>query len=159
MSVRATALEACLMRVLYIYQSQERLRLHVLFSVGWLPLTETYSCNNEIRVWKRPILFSTYSMTKTDFAAKILGTGKKPSHLANCYITFPLNSSILSKQVFKSVCDFSALKKSWNLTLLVQCSPLHPDKVQIPHLTEGHTRQIAHSPGTETSKMPKVFPS
>ena len=81
-----------------------------LFSVRWLPLTETYSCNNEIGVWKRTILFST----KTDFAAKVHGTvqlliGKKPSHLANCYITFPLNSSILSKQVFKSVSDFSAL--------------------------------------------------
>lgn len=61
-------------------------------------------------------------MTKTDFAAKIHGTvqlliGKKASHLANCYIAFPLNSSILSKQLFNTVSDFGALKKveTWHL--------------------------------------------
>ena len=42
-----------------------------LFSVGWLPLTDTYSFNNEMGVWKRTILFSLYNKTKKNDAAKI----------------------------------------------------------------------------------------
>ena len=35
--------------------------------------------------------------------------------------------------------------------------PPHPGKGRIPHLREGLTSQIPHSPGTENSQMPEVY--
>ena len=42
-----------------------------LFSVSRLPLTVTYSFNDEMGLQKRSILYSLYSMTKTNYAAKL----------------------------------------------------------------------------------------
>ena len=51
--------------------------------------------------------------------------------------------------MFIAISDFGARKKkiTWSLTLLVQFSPPHPGKGQIPH-----------SPGTRSSQMPAVCP-
>ena len=120
-----------------------------LFSVGSLPLTETYSFKNEMGVWKHTTLFSFYSLTKTNYTTKIRLTvqlleGKKKSLTA---ISLPLKSTISSKYVFIPVSDSGPNKKNWNLPLPVQFSPPCRDKGQIPH-----------SPGKESSEMSEGCP-
>ena len=137
-------------RVLNTYQQQSIYDCK-LFSVGWLPLTETYSFNNEMGLWKHTLLFSFYSMTKTNYAAKIplrvqLLKGKKTvTQLID--ISLPLNSSISSKHVFIAVSDFGEKKNHLKPYTSVQFSPPRQDK-----------DRILHSPGTESSQMPEVCP-
>ena len=118
-----------------------------LFSAGWLPLIETHSSINEMGVWKHTILFSLYSVTKSNCAAKILFTvqllrGKKKL-LSSSFKLFHL------VQIRIYSCKRLRGKKKiiWNLLLPVQFSPFRQHKGQIPH-----------SLGTESNQMPEVWP-
>ena len=90
-------------------------------------------------VWKHIILFQSI-IWKDELRSQNSFDGsvtkrKENSHLAKCYISFFLNSSISSKQVFRAVSDFGDKKEkklSWNVRLPVQVPPPNPNKDQIP---------------------------
>ena len=107
-----------------------------LFSVSWLQLTEAYSVNSEMGVWKHTKLFSLNSMTKTtNYTAKIpltvqLLKGKKFAHYS--FPSFRLFHLVQTRLQLLPTSSPKNWKVIWNLTLSVQFSPPHLHKGQLP---------------------------
>ena len=106
------------------------------------------------------MLFLLYSITKTNYAAKIPSTVQllkrrnKTIHLANCYL-----SSISSKRVFIAVSDFGARKRNYlkPYTSIVQFSPPRPGKGQIHHPGKALPDKFPTPRAQKIVKSPRFF--
>ena len=130
-----------------------------LFGVRWLPLTETYSFNSEMEVWKIPYSFHSIiwqpRITQPKFLGQFIDLKKKKKKSLSYISSFKLYIS--SKHAFIAVSNFVP-KKINNLKLYTSCSilPTPPRSKSNSSPQEGLTGQIPHCTDKESSKMPEV---
>ena len=112
-------------------------------------------------MWKHTKLFLLYSITKTNYAAKIPSTVQllkernKTSHLANCYISSFKLFYLFQARVHSYQRLWCSKKKSFETFTSSSIFSTPPVQRSNSPPREGLTCQFPHSPGTENSQMPE----